>query len=850
MKRLLLVLLVLSLFPWTQLAQEESISFETSLPVSSEIRLEINAQGKVTVEGLRHLRDEEVQGITFSYYVLLSQSVILKGTILGLDCSHQEVTQLDLSRALSLKTLFAYKNKLTEIDLARSTALDFVDLSYNELVDLAIPSLPKLQRLSLYSNKLSKLSIGSCPQLNYLDIHSNELSQAVCDELVSCLPRRTDTGTLVAVDNTQQEGNRCSMKAVKVAKERGWDVFDYNGSPFSLKPYRGFDYVPQVSERNITLISAKPQMSEISISIKTEEPYRVEGAELLSEKASYDGDKHLQLRLGDSGEVRLYGDILYLDCSNVGLTQILFTNESLISSLVCRDNELERLDLSQASHLKQLDCRNNKLAQLQLSPELPLLYLSVASNNLSDAEVTSLIGMLAKGDDTNLVKKAIIFDCTKEGEGNLFSVEATRELKRKGFTPLAIINDEEKLIYYRGWNYRPHISQGEGVVFSTSRAIGEKLLIEMAPVSGEDYAVSGASLLYLDAPGETPYEVYRVDNATITISGRLAKLDLGDCGVTALDCTKAPSLISLLLVNNPELCELELSATKLLETLQIVGCGISTIDIRHLTELRQLYAGYSALHEIELSHCRKLETINLDKLQLTVLNLANNKNLKSLSCSENKLTELDLSAQQSLEDLDCSHNALMLLRLPQTAPLVRMDASHNKLQSLTLGSYPHLQQLSCYGNEIDTLHAGGLFESLPSRPGGSRGRFLFCDSSIPTEGNIAYQRDVERGVEKSWLVLDFNGSPMRAKQYKGVPNPNQVQAPPHQVWRIAQVGQELQILNLPTGELFELFSLTGVLLYRGVVQEDVSSVDTSSYPLQIIVSAMGQSRVVVLSREA
>ena len=61
-----------------ELAAQEEISFVTALPVNSEIRLEINADGEVVTEGLRFVRSEQMQGITFSYYTRLSQEVKLK----------------------------------------------------------------------------------------------------------------------------------------------------------------------------------------------------------------------------------------------------------------------------------------------------------------------------------------------------------------------------------------------------------------------------------------------------------------------------------------------------------------------------------------------------------------------------------------------------------------------------------------------------------------------------------------------------------------------------------------------------------------------------------------------------
>ena len=53
---------------------------------------------------------------------------------------------------------------------------------------------------------------------------------------------------------------------------------------------------------------------------------------------------------------------------------------------------------------------------------------------------------------------------------------------------------------------------------------------------------------------------------------------------------------------------------------------------------------------------------------------------------------------------------------------------------------------------------------------------------------------------------------------------------------------------MPIGEELFIFSPTGVLLYRTTVREEVTSIDTTDYPPQIVLSAMGHSRVVALSR--
>ncbi len=119
-------------------AQGESISLETALPIGSEMRMEVNGEGKLSFDGLVKLREEEQQGIVFTIFRVEKQICTLKGKVRGLDCSNQQVTRLDLSQAVGLKTLFAFKNRIESIDLSAARGLVFVDLSFNRLKEVAL----------------------------------------------------------------------------------------------------------------------------------------------------------------------------------------------------------------------------------------------------------------------------------------------------------------------------------------------------------------------------------------------------------------------------------------------------------------------------------------------------------------------------------------------------------------------------------------------------------------------------------------------------------------------------------------------------------------------------------------
>lgn len=225
--------------------------------------------------------------------------------------------------------------------------------------------------------------------------------------------------------------------------------------------------------------------------------------------------------------------------------------------------------------------------------------------------------------------------------------------------------------------------------------------------------MNGATPLYLDAPFDSPYEVYRIDQSNVTIKGDLYRLDLGQCGVTDLNCSKLPALEVLLLTENPALKTLDLQNNRALRVLQIVRCGISSLETKDLAQLTHYYAGYSTLQKVDLSKNKLLEVLNVDKLDLTTLDLSGNKMLKSLSCSENKLTLLDLREQGYLEELDCAQNELKRVIFPPCSPLKKINVTQNKLTDLSLGDTPHLEHLACYSNAITPESAHYLLDAIP-----------------------------------------------------------------------------------------------------------------------------------------
>ena len=85
----------------------------------------------------------------------------------SLDCSYQDLTELDLSRNTGLTSVRCNGNQLTELDLSANTQLIELDCSRNEITHLDVSSNRNLEKLSCYHNRLTSLDLSRNNKLTY-----------------------------------------------------------------------------------------------------------------------------------------------------------------------------------------------------------------------------------------------------------------------------------------------------------------------------------------------------------------------------------------------------------------------------------------------------------------------------------------------------------------------------------------------------------------------------------------------------------------------------------------------------------------------------------------------------------
>lgn len=193
----------------------------------------------------------------------------------------------------------------------------------------------------------------------------------------------------------------------------------------------------------------------------------------------------------------------------------------------------------------------------------------------------------------------------------------------------------------------------------------------------------------------------------------LEYLTLNNNGITSLDLTHNEGLRRLSCTGNA-LTTLTLAKGKL-ESVNLYGCELASLDVSGCTALASLSCSYNALTSLDVSGCTALASLSCSGNALTSLDVSDCTALASLSCSDNALTSLDVSNCTALASLSCDNYG-----------------SGVKISTLTLGG-DKLETLSCNNNEITSLDLRGQ-SSLKN---------IYCNSNELTELDLSENEKIE-----------------------------------------------------------------------------------------------------------
>lgn len=329
----ILCLLLSLFFPLIAQAQDQPvIKLSVDKEIGDVIRLGIKGAPDVQIKGVK----EDFQGglgwFDHKYYTLTAKEVKIVGRVEELDCSDNDITELEIAQNPHLEILVCQDNMLQTIDFSKSAVLrdliargnvfstldlrplknlNALALSFNKLSGIDLSENANLYDLHLSGNNLKNLDLSKNKRLAYLtcennvqltwieiapdnkllnlNINGNKLSPHAMGYLVKRLQTVPETakekdGKLVVVDSKNpKEIQKLSRATVAMAVAKGWKVLDRNAE--NPQPYEGVDInievkLPEVDHARLSVkgnpnLKAVPFGTELELVVEPEVDYRV-----------------------------------------------------------------------------------------------------------------------------------------------------------------------------------------------------------------------------------------------------------------------------------------------------------------------------------------------------------------------------------------------------------------------------------------------------------------------------------------------------------------------------------------------------------------------------------------------
>ena len=711
-----------------------------------------------------------------------------------LDLYSNNLSSIDVSQNTKLTYLNVGYNHLTTIDVTNNRDLEQLYCQHNQFTTLQITDMPRLRTFWVFKNPLltglycwrnvlTSLDVNNCPELIQLKCYNNanlnkiyglagctKLTWLDCEDCsFTTLPELsslTKLETLLVGNNyftSLDVSQHYHLKSLYSAGNSS--LTELNCGQCQLTTLRITNCTALTNlycygNRNLETITglatctALERLSCYSCSFSSLD--ELQNMENLQTLVCSD-NKLVTLSLTELPNLwQIWVDdnelLTSLECNRNDLTSLNVTNCTALTSLDCilNHNLPEIMGLETCSAMTMLNCIDCSLTDLSSVANMPnLQYLYCTDNQLTSLDVSSN-------------NQLVYLHCYNN---DLTSLNVT------GCTALTNLQcyDNENLPEITG------LETCTAMIFLDC----ENCALTSLPLSGMNDLVQ---LLCRFNQFET-LQVNNKPNLTVLLvsdNPLLENLECYSCALPELDLSDCPSLYYLDCSGN-QLSSLDVSDRPSLNYLDCSGNQLSSLDISQCPELYYLLCNRNQLSEIDLSGT-KVSLLWCNSNQLTSLDLspcpdsfysldcrqneisgsfdfANFPNMFQLYCSYNQITELkNLTNHATLIDINCHANELTSLDASGCSNLQTIACAGNHLSELRADNCPSLLTLQIYYNKIKAPKMGQLVADLPTRSADKMGIIYVIGNydGFYEEANVITVPQVNEATAKYWNVVHYD----------------------------------------------------------------------------------------------
>jgi len=177
--------------------------------------LVVEREFNVAGEYLVRIKGKQIVSLNVSRLNLIALSLLCP-KLNYLDCSVNELSELDLSCCPRLEELYCNSNNIARLLLLKQAYLLQMDVSYNSLESLDITGCTSLQALYCAANRLSEIRLNAGVPLIYLDLGNNLLEAEALNAIFRQLPRRLGIKKIHYMQNPGTDSCDTSLLGIKV----------------------------------------------------------------------------------------------------------------------------------------------------------------------------------------------------------------------------------------------------------------------------------------------------------------------------------------------------------------------------------------------------------------------------------------------------------------------------------------------------------------------------------------------------------------------------------------------------------------------------------------------------------
>lgn len=736
-----------------------------------------------------------------------------------LDCSNNQITNLEVSKNTQLTSLVCGSNSLTTINLSKNTLLENLSVSRNNLTELDLSANSKLTGLSCGSNKLTALDVSHL-NLKYLYCGSNaittlDISKSTDLIYLECSYNKLNSlelGKAAALQQVDCKYN--TLTTLDLSKNTNLTFLDCSSNKLQALDVTSspkLQYLKCNSNSGITTIdlSQNTNLNELS------------GGSL--SLTSLDLRKNTALKM--------------LDLQSNALTELDLSMNTELTLALLANNKLTAIDITKVSKLEALSVTNNKLTSLDASKNTAMVMLNISQNNLSSLN-------LKNGNNSNFVKNYGVYFMTMNGRMgldyfssfknniNLSCIQVDDVANAK--INMETLKDLETYFSTLDCSLSTSISDS---------AFEDKLIDLKIDTDGKNGGVLNASIAgitSLDVSGSSITDLTGIQGFTaltnLNISGNLfTKVDLSkNAALNTLNASNNPTLTCIqvadvdatskwtvskdatasfnldctvyTLIPDPNfenfLIEkqidrdgkngkvktesisginyyLDMSSQKIsdltgiqdftaLPQLSVWNNNLTSIDVSKNLNLNHLNVGSNQLTDIDVSKNTTLRSLNIGDNQIANADFSNNINLTTLQIDSNKFVTLDIRKNTKLSYLTVYGNQLITLDVSANTALEQIRCQNNQLRSLDLSKNPKLIQVFVTGNKLVNLNLQNGKNTLLTK--GSSDFTQNPDLTCIQVDDIVYSNDIWAAMKDATATYSSSPCPT-VVSYTAIPDP-------------------------------------------------------------------------------